>query len=87
MSYYKVQSVLFEKELNTINRGINWLEEHNYKHYKVDEDNNYYRFRQLDPDELKREGYTMFRNITISKPQGIHYIMAYKPQLPKNVNR
>ena len=51
----------------------NWLKKHKYKHGKVDETLDYYRFRQHDPD-LKKE----FRTIDFGKNTGIKGIIEYE---------
>jgi hypothetical protein len=63
------QSYLFDKTW-TIPRAIEWLQEHGKQHYKVDETDNYYRFRQFDP---KPNTEHRLKNIG----QGIKIILEY----------
>lgn len=44
-----IQSVLFNKDTYTLKTALNYLKKHNLKYNKVDETQNYYRFRQFDP--------------------------------------
>jgi hypothetical protein len=64
---YKVQSVLFNKKFYTLKKAVNWLLTNKYKVEKVDETENYFRFRQISPTILKREGYTIYRNKNINE--------------------
>lgn len=49
MANTKVQSIIFKKRFWTIPRAIKWLNNHGFKYIKVDEKENYYRFRQFPP--------------------------------------
>jgi DNA adenine methylase len=75
---YKVQSVLFLKSKWTESTATDWLLENSYKIKKVDITEKYLRFRQINPDYLKRLGYTHFVNKMIGR--GINLIIAYKEQ-------
>jgi len=75
---YKVQSVIFLKSKWTETTASDWLLENSYKIKKEDVTEKYLRFRQINPDYLKRVGYTHFVNKDIGK--GIHLIIAYKKQ-------
>ena len=57
---YKVQSVLFRKKLFSLHLSKEWLKKHHYKDKGVDEKPNFYRFRQYDPETLKKQGYNKF---------------------------
>lgn len=54
---YKVQSIIFNKKLYDLNECIIWLNNNGYKINKVDETSNFFRFRQVSPEKLKKEGY------------------------------
>ena len=43
---------------------------------KVDETDDWYRFRQINPEILKKRGYTKFRNKVII-PNEVEFIFAY----------
>lgn len=51
----KVQSVLIPTDSFTMRQARKWVDEHGYADHGVDETDQYYRFRQFDPD--KRHGY------------------------------
>lgn len=68
-----VQSVLFNKHINTIKQCLQWLQDHNMKHYKVDETENYYRWRQVNPK--KNDAYSIK---TIDEKRQIKFVIAYK---------
>ena len=53
----RIQSILFNQKYFTISQAINWLDEHNYKHYKIDITTNFIRFRQIEPSTLKKKGF------------------------------
>lgn len=81
---HKVQSVLFNKKHWTIPRAKKWLKENGYKFDDIDKKPNTLRFRQLDPDQFKRElwGYTTYR-----LPDNIELIIAYKRSKKKNSDK
>ena len=54
-----VQSILFDKDIMSISDAIEWLIKHNFKIKKIDETENYYRFRQRNPDARKKYAYKM----------------------------
>ena len=58
----KIQSILFNRKYFDIKEAVNWLDEHNYKHYKIDITTNFIRFRQIEPLILEKEGYTHYHN-------------------------
>ena len=72
---YKVQSVLFNKNNITLQQAIDWLNENNYIIKKVDETKNLYRFRQISPTILKKQGYTKYRNHILN--DNIILVLAY----------
>ena len=73
---YKVQSVIFNKEKYDTPSAIKWLQENNYQVKKVDETNNFLRFRQINPSLLKRQGYTFYRSYKIGD---VILVITYKP--------
>jgi hypothetical protein len=48
-----VQSVLINKHKYTPKQAIKWLKENGFKFYKIDETENFYRFRQVNPVGFK----------------------------------
>ena len=61
MSEYKVQSVVFNKDKISLDKAFDWLVVNGYKIKKSDETETQYRFRQLEPSYLKRQGFTEYR--------------------------
>lgn len=45
----QVQSIIFDKNIFTKQKAITWLKSHKYKHKKIHETDDYYRFRQINP--------------------------------------
>lgn len=72
---YKLQSVLFDKKMFSIDQCVNWLLENGFKAEKVDITQNYFRFRQVNPQRLVKEGYK--KVITKDLNNGIKFILYY----------
>jgi hypothetical protein len=77
MIKYKVQSVYFKKRKFSKEQAISWLLSHNYKFIKIHETDDYYKFRQNDPEQLKKEGYTDYKNISLNN--GVILVLVYRP--------
>lgn len=73
---YQIQSILFDKDLYTIEQAIKFLKKHNFVHNKIDIKDQYIRFRQIDPDIIKKIGFKKFMTKEINK--GIKFIIGYK---------
>lgn len=74
---YKVQSVVIKKiNDNDLNKSANWIIKNGFNLKKVDETKNTFRFRQLDPASLRREGYNNYINKPISND--VSLVIAYK---------
>jgi len=73
-----IQSVLFNRNLNTFNSSYKWLIDHDFKTYKCDITENYFRWRQVDP---KRN--SEFRLKTIDEERQIKIVIEY-PKKKKN---
>jgi len=84
MHHEMIQSIIFNKNLNTLDYCLKWLIDNDYKIKKIDETNNYYRFRQLEPSLLKKQGYNIYRNKLIDINKKIYLIIAYNDSLIKN---
>ena len=65
-----IQSVLFNRNLWTQEQASKYLIRHQFKNDGVDETENYFRYRQHEPDSKKRY-YTKVLN------NGVEYIMMY----------
>ena len=72
-----VQSVIFHKDKHNIKDAKKWLREHNYKHPKIDDTDNTYRFRQINPSTIEKKGYTIYKNKPLGD-SGIILVIAYK---------
>lgn len=48
-----VQSILFDKDKYTKTKAKKWLKDHGFKIKKIDETENYLRFRQRTPEPTK----------------------------------
>jgi hypothetical protein len=77
MTEYKLQSIIFNKHLNTLEDVYNFITIHNYNIMKIDETKNYYRVRQLSPTKIKNEGYTEYIEKTIDPNKDIKFVIAY----------
>lgn len=73
---YKVESVLFDKAEYSLKDAVDFLTRHKLKHKKVDETDKFYKFRQVDPKTLAKQGYDKVVTKKITK--GISYIIYYK---------
>ena len=79
MTEYKLQSIIYNKHLNTLEDVYNFITIHNYNIMKIDETKNYYRVRQLSPTKIKNEGYTEYIEKTINPNRDIKFVIAYMP--------
>jgi hypothetical protein len=75
---YKIQSVIFNKNYNNIEECINFLTMNNFKVAKMDKTKNYYRFRQINPKILKKQGFNIYHNKLIDPHKMIYFVLAYK---------
>lgn len=76
MPEYKIQSILFNKEIFTLRQSIEWILHHQQKINKFVETNKYYRFRQLNPKTLKDHGFEHYKNIKLK--DGVVIISVFK---------
>ena len=70
-----IQSVLVDKSKYDLADSILYNLKHKNKVKKIDETNDYYRFRQVEPNLLKKKGYKNYK--TIEKDDGIKEVIAY----------
>lgn len=54
---YIIQSILFDKKIWNKSQSIDWLKNNNFFHDNIDITENYYRFRQYNPDDLHGRKY------------------------------
>ena len=73
----KVQAVLFRKVDWNLQNSLKWLENNHFKPKKVDITNNWFRYRILEPIDLKKKGYTHYKNQFI-EDETIILVKAYK---------
>jgi len=73
---YAIQSVIFNKNKWSPLNASNWLLNNNFKVVKIDETNNFLRFRQLSPMVLRQKGYTHYYNKKIGDGS-IELVIAY----------
>ena len=76
-----VQSIMFDKHRNTLPQAYAWLKKHGYKIKKIDETNNYYRFRQISPSEIDKKNspyLTHYVNKLVDEHKIIYLVLAYK---------
>jgi hypothetical protein len=76
MADYKVQSILFNKDKISLNEAIEWVVSHKDKVKKIDETETQWRFRQLEPSYLKRNGFTEFRTKRLNDTVAL--VLVYK---------
>lgn len=74
----KVQSILFDKKKFSEKKAKDWLKKHKYKTVKMHVTDNYIRFRQVEPNKLKK-----YEIKTKEVFPGIKVLMA---SLPKQKN-
>jgi predicted RNA methylase len=71
-----VQSVIFSVMNFNIQDSTEWLKNHGFKSNKVDLTDNYIRYRQENPEKLKKQGYTTIKTKDLNN--GIEFIIFYK---------
>jgi hypothetical protein len=77
MSNYKLHTILINKKIG-INNANKWILDHNYKIPRkgVRATLNYYRYRQISPEILIKNGYTKPKTIKIN--DDIYFVLYYK---------
>ena len=73
---YKVQSVIINKNFLNRKQADEWVKKHFKIKKRVDETLNYFRYRQLEPDQLIKNNYNKI--ITKSINDYIKLILYYK---------
>lgn len=72
-----IQSVLIDKNKYDLIDAILYILKNNYKANKIDESNNYYIFRQVEPLILDNKGFNKYKTIK-GIEEGTKFIIAYK---------
>lgn len=72
-----IQSVLVDKDKYNLVDAILYILKNDYKADKIDESDNYYRFRQKEPLLLDKKGFDNYKTIK-GLDEGIKIIIAYK---------
>lgn len=65
----EIQSVLLNKNLYDIDSAIKWIIDHKFKLIKLDITNNFYRFRQKDPD--------LFNSFRIIQKKNVSFVIGF----------
>jgi hypothetical protein len=79
-SNYKVQSIVVPKSVMTKEYAKKWIKKH-YKLGKCEETAHTWRFRQIAPETVEKQGYTHYKNKVL--PNGVELVLAYKhPRKP-----
>jgi hypothetical protein len=73
----KIASIYLPKKNYTLENAKSFLKHYGYKINNVDDENNYFKFRQLSSKTLKKYGYIDYRSKQLGK-SGILLIIAYK---------
>jgi hypothetical protein len=73
---YKLQSILFQRQGYNLEDAVRWLVKNGFDVKKIDATLHFWRFRQVNPSKLRKEGYNTFRTKQI-EPH-IKFIFAYK---------
>lgn len=73
---YKLQSVLFQRQGYNLEDAVRWLVKNGFDVKKIDATQHFWRFRQINPSKLRKEGYNQFRTKEI-EPH-IKFIFGYK---------
>ena len=72
----KVQSVVIDKSKFNLEMACNWIVRNNFQLKKVDETKSTFRFRQIAPQLLRKEGYNKYRTVAIAP--NINLVIAFK---------
>jgi hypothetical protein len=72
-----IQSVLMDKNKYELIDALLYILKNKYKADKIDESDNYYRFRQVEPLILDKKGFDKYKTIK-GLEEGTKIIIAYK---------
>lgn len=73
---YKLQSVLLSKAGFSLEDAVRWLVKNGFEVKKVDATEHFWRFRQLSPETLRKQGYNKIRTKEVAP--NIKFILGYK---------
>ena len=76
---YIIQSVHFDINNWSIIDSVNWILNNDFKVKKIEESDNYYRYKQKSLKALKKRGYTEYKVKKLG--HGIELIIAYKKDI------
>ena len=68
---YKISSIFYQKKKITLENAKSFLKHNGYKSNKVDDENNYFKFRKLSPKTLRKYGYFDYRTKQLAGKTGI----------------
>lgn len=74
---YVVQTIIFNKSKWDADKANKWLRENKYKNKGIDEKENSLRYRQVNPDYIKKKGFDKYATKALGK-SGISIVLAYK---------
>ena len=77
-SSYYVQTIIFDKSKFDKKSASDWIKKYDYENKGIDEKEDTLRFRQVDPDYIKKKGFDKFRTKKMGKDSGISFVLAYK---------
>ena len=81
MSDYKLHTILFDKNKNSLRDVIEFIVKHNYKIKKIHEQKNFYRVRQESKESLKKTGYDDYKTVVIDPIKNIQLILGYRKKI------
>ena len=73
-----IQSIIFDKKKYSKAKAIYYLKMKGHKYNKIDETQNYYRFRQVTPMTAVKTNVIGVKYMTLDMKPGIKYIVYYK---------
>lgn len=73
---YKLQSILLSKAGFSLEDAVRWLFKNGFEVKKVDATEHFWRFRQLSPETLRKQGYNKIRTKEVAP--NIKFILGYK---------
>jgi hypothetical protein len=76
---YKLQSILLSKAGFSLEDAVRWLVKNGFEVKKIDATEHFWRFRQLKPEILRKQGFNKIRTKEVS--QHIKFILGYKDNI------
>ena len=78
MDNYRVQSVLINNNDMTLDEATDWIVNNKFKLKKVDITENFFRYRQFNPQYIEKLGFTEYIIKKISNKPLIELVIAYQ---------